>query len=94
MCSIGYSQAGDGDTVREHVQSQCDCCFLLRRRYQHASLPVYGQATDEIQAENLAKPEHAEPPASQPHAFRGNLTQDDAFGTIIQWLYHKIDDTR
>lgn len=57
-------------------------------------MPVYGDLTHKIVEENLEKAEHNDPPASLPHTYRGNLTQDDAFQTIMQWLYHKTDDTR
>ena len=66
----------------------------MQCRFQFGGMPMYGQATEKIQAENLAKPEHGNPPASLPPAHGGNLTRDDAFSTILQWLYHKIDDTR
>ena len=57
-------------------------------------MPLYGDATQRIVDDNLRSSYHDEPPMGLPHTFRGNLTQDDAFQTIIQWLYHKIDETR
>jgi hypothetical protein len=63
-------------------------------RFQFASMPLYGDATQRIVDDNLKSAGHEDPPLSLPHTFRGNLTQDDAFQTIIQWLYHKIDESR
>lgn len=68
--------------------------MLLSCRFQFGSMPLYGDATQRIVDDNLRSAGHEDPPLSLPHVFRGNLTQDDAFQTIIQWLYHKIDETR
>ena len=46
---------------------------------------------NERRAHNKADAGHSEPPASLPTPFEGEYQPDDAWSTIMQWLYHRME---
>lgn len=61
-------------------------------RFQYGSVPLYNEHLMRQTEENAQLEGHnRQPPASLPAAFRGDLAQDDAFSTVMQWLYARMD---
>jgi hypothetical protein len=60
-------------------------------RFQYGSVPLYRERL-KWQAEDNARADghNRQPPASHPGAFSGDLAQDDALSTIMQWLYARM----
>ena len=76
------------------MQSSSACSdrhALCHFRFQYGSVPLYRerlkwQAADYAQANGHDR----QPPASHPGAFSGDLAQDDALSTMMQWLYARM----
>lgn len=61
-------------------------------RLQYGSVPLFNEHLHWQTEENDRLEGHGrQPPASMPEAFKGNLAQDDAFSTVVQWLYARMD---
>lgn len=61
-------------------------------RLQYGSVPLFNEHLSWQTEENARLEGHdRQPPASTPEAFKGDLAQDDAFSTVIQWLYAHMD---
>ena len=67
----------------------------------YSNIPLYEPEMKEVTGINLENIAHSEPPASLPGRFEGaresdaqkridSYKPDDAWSTIMQWLYHRM----
>ena len=60
----------------------------------YGNIALYQPDLNATRAANDALPGHKEPPASLPEAFKGAFTRDDAWSTLMQWLYYRAEEIK
>ncbi len=63
-------------------------------RFMYSSLPLYQENIRANRALYRSQAVEHRVPNSLPKPYYGDIVGDDAFSTILQWLYTRIDATR
>ena len=65
--------------------------LVLPCRFVYGNIPLYQSDLAATRAANEALPGHSQPLASMPEPFKGDSTRDDAWSTLMQWLYYRAE---
>ena len=63
------------------------------RRFVYGNIPLFQADLASTRAGNEAL-ERVQPSASLPEPFQGDYRQDDAWSTILQWLYYRAEQIK
>ena len=77
----------------EEIQHKQIALAHVWRRFLYSDYPAFPASLD-ASRRRLAGDMDAKlwPHGSPPAAYRGQHSSDDAFGTIVQWLYHRVSE--
>ena len=68
-------------------------CPQVWQRFMYSGHPVFQKAVELLHPAS-AKLEEADSFPSLPHPYQGSLSGADAFQTIVEWLYSRLQQPR